>query len=182
MKTLSLILFVVLTAGGALGQVTGQLTDVMKTGEQVLGPLKLVEGVVNGIPETSVTVWVNGVSGRVAPSGQFRILIPNEVVATVMAFQEGTNVLVYAPLGDGKRILRFNALERGGMDAIRDLLNKRESTTQIRDLLPKNQAASEIRDLLPKNQATSEIRDLLPKNQATGEIRDLLDKPGASGK
>jgi hypothetical protein len=131
----------------------GQLTTVTKTSEMVLGTFKVVDGVVNGYPAVNVTVWVNGISTQADLQGHFRVLIPNEPVQTVVAFQRGTNATVISACGQGERVMRFNGAN-GDPQAIRDLLHQRA----IRDLLhpytdPNHPKPNAIRDLLPPNHA-----------------------------
>src|SRR5947209_3276702 len=131
-------MFVAVT--GARAQMAGQLTTVTKVAEQALGALKVVEGSVDGVPSMKVTVWVNGISSQADTQGHYRVLIPNEPVTSLVAFQAGTNVVVTAQCREGERVLRYNGMN-GDPTAIRDLLHPRgfvgsqPDPRAIRDLL-----------------------------------------------
>ena len=192
MRILSVTVGLVLLAGVSHAQ-PNQLWDVTVTKETTLGSLKTVEGDIAGPvpgsdnPPHVCTVWVNGISTQADPAGHFRVLVPNEAVTKVAAWQPKLNVLVDWLGRDLKRKAQFKTAATE--PEIRDLLNKQ----------PVSQVASGggdggIRDLLRKpptdvasGGGDGGIRDLLRKPSTDvasgggdGGIRDLLNKPAAN--
>lgn len=174
MKFATAALGLLVLCGSALAQAPGQLTTLAVVRETPMGAFKVVEGLCDAQPATTVTVWVNGFSTRCSSDAHFKILIPNEPIALVVGFQSGTNVEVTLNGREALRTREFEALNSANED-IRDLLRKPGKPSAVAPA-PAQGSADDIRDLLrkPKTSATA------PAQGSDDDIRDLLRKPKAS--
>jgi hypothetical protein len=104
-----LTLGILLTAQSVFAQPSGQLTGITTSNEHVVGACKVVTGQITGPTAdgehrpTAVTVWVNGISCKPDRRGQFRVMIPNEPLLLVEAFQPGLNVFASDPAHSGTK-------------------------------------------------------------------------------
>jgi hypothetical protein len=165
----------VLLTSTVFAQPSDQLIGVKVTSERVFGSMKAVEGTVEGPIASSqnhpqkCTVWVNGFATTPDPTGHWAVMVPNEPVRVVQAWQPGYNVLAVAT---GRDVARVQKFERMGATEIRDLLNGPKPGAAVQQ----GGGDGGIRDLLKTPKAGADVQ----QGGGDGGIRDLLNKPKGS--
>ena len=193
MRILSVAVGLVLLSGAAVAQSVpgdnaGKLSDVAVTKETALGPLKSVEGTVSGVKPIGqgrlqdITVWVNGYTTKPGLDSVWKILIPNEAVSKVVAFQPYFNVTIAHGARELGHVKKFKAMnptvgapndvtQGGGDGGIRDLLNHPPPGATESDVT-QGGGDGGIRDLLHKGGVPTDGE--VTQGGGDGGIRDLL--------